>query len=135
VQAILADGTGKTAWENTSQVYVPSMVVHQGRLYAMADNGVATCWDSATGKVQWTSRVGGNFSSSLVLVGELLYATSESGKTTIFRADPKKFELVAENTLGDEVYASPAICGGRIYMRVVENTPTRQEWLYAIGEK
>lgn len=135
VQAIRADGSGKTEWENGARVYVPSMVVRDGYLYAIQDGGIAMCWECATGKEMWKERVGGTYSASLVLVGDLLYATSEGGKTLVYRADPTKFEKVAENQLGDEAYATPAICGGRIYMRVVSNDGGRQEWLYAIGEK
>ena len=48
--------------------------------------------------------------------------------------DPSKFELVAENKLGDEVFATPAICGNHIYMRVVERSgEQRQEMLYCLG--
>ena len=136
VQAVLADGSGKTAWENTSQVYVPSMVVHQDCLYAVLDPGVATCWKCDTGEELWKERLGGTFTASLVLVGESLYATNEVGQTFIFKARPDKFERVAENKLGDEAYATPAICGSRIYMRVVEKTDgQRQEVLYCLGSK
>ena len=136
MQAIDADGSGKTAWENNTQVYVPSMVVHQGHLYAVLDAGVATCWKSDTGEELWKERLGGTFSASLVLVGERLFATNESGRTFIFQANPAKFELLAENQLGDEVFATPAICGSRIYMRVVERSGgMRQEMLYCLGTK
>jgi outer membrane protein assembly factor BamB len=136
VQAIAADGSGKTAWENTAQVYVPSMIVHRGCLFATQDGGIAMCWQSDTGKENWKERLGGTFTASLVLVGENLLATNEAGQTFIFKADPQKFELVAENKLGDEVYATPAVCGGRIYMRVVEKTGTqRQEMLYCLGSR
>jgi outer membrane protein assembly factor BamB len=136
VQAITATGKPETAWENGARVYVPSMIVKDGYLYAMQDGGVAMCWKSDTGEEQWKSRVGGEYSASLVLVGDLLFATSEQGKTTIFKASPEKFELVGTNQLGDEAYATPAICGGRIYMRVVENKDgKRSEWIYCLGEK
>ena len=134
VQSVFADGTGKTAWENNVQVYVPSMVVKDGCLYAVQDAGVATCWKGDTGEELWKERLGGTFTASLVLVGDNLFATNESGQTFIFKASPAKFEPVAENKLGDEVYATPAICASRIYMRVVERLgEQRQEVLYCLG--
>jgi len=134
VQAVLADGTGKTAWENTAQVYVPSMIVKDGYLFAVQDAGVATCWKADTGEEVWKQRLGGTFTASLVLVGNNLFATNEAGQTFIFKANAAQYELVAENKLGDEVYATPAICGSRIYMRVVEQTgQQRQEMLYCLG--
>jgi outer membrane protein assembly factor BamB len=136
VQAVLADGSGKTVWENNVQVYVPSMIVKNGYLFAAQDAGVASCWKGDTGQESWKERLGGTFTASLVLVGDNLFATNESGQTFIFKADPAKFELVAENKLGDEVYATPAICGSRIYMRVVERSgDERQEMLYCLGSK
>ena len=136
VQAVEADGSGKTAWENTSQVYVPSMIVKDGALYAVLDTGVAICWKGDTGEELWKERLGGTFTASLVLVGDHLYAVNEAGECFIFKAQSEEFELVAKNELGDEVYATPAICGSRIYMRVVERTGgQRQEMLYCLGSK
>ena len=134
VQAVVADGSGKTAWENNVQVYVPSMIVYRGNLFAALDAGVAICWKSDTGEELWKERLGGTFTASLVLVGENLFATNEAGQTFIFKASPTGFERVGENKLGDEAYATPAICDGRIYMRVVEHGDgQRQEMLYCLG--
>ena len=134
VSAMRADGSGKVVWENNTRVYVPSMLVRDEFLYAVSDAGIAVCWEAATGKQAWKGRLGGTFSASPVLVGEHIYATNESGRTFIFRASPESFELVAENHLGDEVFATPALCGNHIYMRVAENTDgRRQEMLYCLG--
>src|SRR5262245_52570307 len=37
VSAVRADGSGKLAWHNGTQVYVPSMLAHGGHLYAVTD--------------------------------------------------------------------------------------------------
>ena len=95
IQAVVADGSGTTAWESNAQIYVPSMIAHRGQLYALNDGGVVTCLESKTGEELWKGRIKGTFSASLVLVGELLFATSESGATYIIMADPDRFELVA----------------------------------------
>lgn len=135
VQAIAADGSGKSVWENGARVYVPSMIVRDGYLYATLDGGVAMCWKSETGEEMWKERLGGTFSSSLVLVGDNLYATNEGGETFIFKADRTKYQFVAKNKLGDEVFATPSVCGGRIYHRVAEvKDGKRQEMLYCLGE-
>ncbi len=135
VSAVEADGSKEITWENTVRVYVPSMLVHDGYLYGVADAGIANCWDSATGNEMWKGRLGGTFSSSPVLVGDRIYVTNEVGKTFVFKADPKAFELVAENELAGEVFATPAICSSRIYMRVGRSVAgRRQEVLYCIGQ-
>ncbi len=136
VSAVRADGSGKVVWENNVRVYVPSMLVQDGYIYAVTDAGVATCWKSDTGKQRWQGRLGGVFSSSPVLVGEKIFATNESGKTFIFKASPKRFDLLGMNQLGDEVFATPAICGSRIYMRIAEyKDERRQESLCCIARE
>ncbi len=134
VAAMHADGSGKTVWENKTKVYVPSLIQHRGYLYAVADNGVPVCWKFDTGAEMWKGRLGGNFTASPILVGDLMYATNEVGRTFVFKAQHESFDLVAENQLGNEVMATPTICGGRIYLRVAMGEKgQRQEMLYCVG--
>jgi outer membrane protein assembly factor BamB len=135
ISAVAADGSGKVVWRNTLRAYVPSLLIKDGYLYATLDGGIATCIRSDTGEEMWKGRLSGTFSSSPVMVGELIYATNEEGKTFIFRATPEGFEVVATNQLHESVFATPAICGSRIYTRVAKVTDgNRQEMLYCIGE-
>lgn len=135
VSAVEADGSGKLAWENTARTYVPSMICHEGLLFAVLDAGIAMCWESATGKELWKGRLGGTFSSSPIMVNDLIYATNEEGQTYIFTASRTGLELVGTNTLGTSVFSSPAICGSRIYQRIAEMDGTRrQEYLVCIAE-
>lgn len=134
VQAVRADGSGEIVWQKNDRLYVPSPLIRDGFLYLVLDEGVAVCWRASDGHEQWKARLGGTFSSSPVRVGDLVYATSESGQTTIFKAIPDRFEKVAENQLGDEVFATPVIAAGCIYHRVaVQTGDQRQEWLYCLG--
>ena len=135
VAAVKADGSG-VAWEIKTRVYVPSMLAHAGHLYAVTDDGVAVCWKSDIGAEVWKGRLGGTFTASPVMVGEQILATNETGRTFIFKADPKGFDLTAENKLGDEVFATPTVCGGRIYIRAaLKASGERREKLFCIGEK
>jgi outer membrane protein assembly factor BamB len=135
VAAVRADGSNEIVWENGERVYVPSMLMQDGYLYAVTDDGVAICWRAGDGKEQWKGRLGGTFSASLVRVAERIYSINEAGECFVFSADPEGFKLLAENRLGDEVFATPAICGGRLYQRVAERAgDARQEYLYCIGE-
>jgi outer membrane protein assembly factor BamB len=134
--AMRADGSGKVVWENNSRVYVPSLLIRDGYLYGVLDAGTATCWKADTGKELWKARLGGTFSSSPVLVGDRIFATNEEGKTYLFKATPAAYEPIAENNLGEDIYASPTICGGRIYMRVAKLADgQRHETLYCVGKK
>lgn len=136
MSAVRADGSGEIVWENGTRIYVPSMLVHDGYLYGILDTGVAACWKSDTGEEIWKDRLEGNFSSSPILVGNTIYVTNESGTTFLFQASPQGFELLAKNQLGEDVFATPAICGGHIYQRVAEyDGERRQEWLYCLADK
>ncbi len=133
--AVKADGSGKVVWTNRVKCYEQSMLAFQGFLYAVDDNGIAYCWNAQTGKEQWKSRLGGKVSSSPILANGNIYLTNEQGKTFVFKANPEKFELLAENQLGDEGFATPAICGDQIFHRAANRASgKRQEFLYCIGE-
>ena len=65
-----------------------------------------------------------------------MFATNESGKTFVFKATPEGYTEIAINKLGDDAFATPTICGDRIYMRVASQANgKRQEMLYCIGKK
>jgi outer membrane protein assembly factor BamB len=129
---IRADGSGDVTsshvvWRTRQGVsYVPSPLVHEGRLYVVKDDGIVSCFDALTGTSLWQRRLGGAFSASPVLAGEHMYVPNEAGTTYVFKIAPE-FELAAQNDLGDGGFASPAICGGQIFLRTSHR-------LYCIGE-
>ncbi len=133
--SIRADGSETVAWRNGQKIYVPSLLAYDGHIYAVTDDGRGFCWDARTGDERWKARLGGAFSASPTVTGDqLVYVSSEGGTTHVFRATPDRYESVAQNQLGDETFASPAICGNRLYLRVADSSRgTRQEFLYCIG--
>ncbi len=134
VVAIEADGSSRVAWQNPARLYVPSMLVRDGHIYATLDAGQAVCWKSDTGDELWREKVDRDFYSSPVMVGTRVYATSVRGVTSVFEATPQAFTLIAQNQLGDDALASPAICGNRIYLRSAKKGEPRQDYLWCIGE-
>lgn len=132
--AVRADGTGAVVWRNEVKCYEQSLVVRDGHVYAIDDGGIAYCWEAATGRERWKERLGGPVSASPILAGGHLYFTNERGITHVVKASPERFEWVAENTLGDEAFASAAACGDRLFFRVASHRGNaRQEWLYCVG--
>lgn len=131
--AIRADGKGDVSashvvWQTGKGVaYVPSPLYAAGRLYVVADNGIATCFDAASGQQLWQDRLQGAFTSSPILAGDRLYVTSEAGKTFVLRAG-SKFEVLATNDLAESVLATPALAAGQIFLRTGNH-------LYCIGTK
>lgn len=120
--AIRADGSGDVTkshvlWRtNKGVTYVPSPLYHDGHLYVVNDGGVASCFEAESGKVVWQDRLPGAFSSSPILVGNLLFITNEAGKTYVLKAG-RQFELIATNDLKDGGFATPAVGGGHVYLR------------------
>jgi len=109
----------------------PSLLLDGELLYMVSDNGIASCLDAVTGKVNWSERLDGEFSSSPVLASGHLYCCNQSGKIFVL-ATGRTFIVVAENRLGEGkdagFMASPAIAGNSLYLR-------SKGYLYAIGKK
>jgi outer membrane protein assembly factor BamB len=94
----------------------PSLTFHDGLLFAIDDNGVATCWDAASGEVLWNERIGGNCSASPLLADGRLYFFNEEGKATVVAAS-REFKKLGENFLDDGFMASPAVSGKSLFLR------------------
>ncbi|HTN77564.1 MAG TPA: dehydrogenase, partial [Pirellulaceae bacterium] len=65
-----------------------------------------------------------------------IYWANELGSMFVFKPNPQAFELVSENQLGTEAFASPAVVGAQLFLRAATTTAggKRQEFLYCIGE-
>jgi outer membrane protein assembly factor BamB len=110
---------------------VAAPIVVGDYLFAMDMKGNATTYAAATGKVLWTERIPGAFTSSPIESGRLIYATSDAGETLVIRPGAK-LDIVARNSLGErpgEIFrASLAPIDGRIYLR-------SQRALYCVSAK
>ncbi|MGE3316371.1 MAG: PQQ-binding-like beta-propeller repeat protein [Planctomycetaceae bacterium] len=131
--AIRPGGTGdltesSIAWQAVrGGPHVPSPLYLDGRLYMANDTGIVTCLDAENGKTVWQKRIGGRCSMSPVEAGGKILITNEDGKSYILQAGDR-FELLAENDLGEPILATPALLDGRIYFRTASR-------LVCIGEK
>ena len=101
--------------------FVPSPIAYGGYLYTVNDMAsIVTCFDAATGAVQWQQRLGRamreGFSASPVAVDGKLFFTNDDGITFVVRAGPA-FELLHTNDIGARTLASPALVDGRWYIR------------------
>jgi outer membrane protein assembly factor BamB len=135
--AVRADGSGTVLWKNNQKCYEQSLLAHQGYVYALTDGGILYCWRVADGQQMWLKRLKGPVSASPVLAGGHIYWANELGTLYVFRPNPQSFELVAENQPGSDSFASPAICGGQIFLRIGQGQgQDRQEFLhcYALGQ-
>ena len=64
----------------------------------------------------------------------MIYSTNEAGTTYVFQASPDGYQPIARNQLGEEGFATMAVCGNQIFIRTATGSETRrQEWLYCIS--
>jgi len=114
-------GTDAILWQNQrGNSYTPSPVLHEGKLYVLTDNGTISCFDAKTGKPFYSQMrlpKSYSFKASPVAANGKLYLSTEDGDVVVLRMG-EKFEVLATNTLADQVFiATPAIMDGAIYLR------------------
>lgn len=101
--------------------FVPSPVLYDDQLYIVNDmNAIVTSFSATSGDTQFQGRLGvarrEGFSASPVALDGKVFFTNDNGETFVLRAGPE-FEILHVNELGERVLASPALVGGRWYMR------------------
>lgn len=114
-------GTDNVAWSVSRDTPdVASPLLSSGRLYFYkARAGILTCVDAATGKPHYpATRVPGLSSiyASPVAAGGYVFLTGRSGKTVVIK-DSENFEVVATNSVGETVDATPAPVGNQLFIR------------------
>ncbi|MFN9714267.1 MAG: PQQ-binding-like beta-propeller repeat protein, partial [Planctomycetota bacterium] len=66
--------------------YVPTPLFYNGLLLLWSDAGIVSCVSLEDGTVQWSERIGGNFFSSPVIVGDVMVNVSDVGQITAVAA-------------------------------------------------
>ena len=130
--AIKAGGSGdvsgnQVVWRVASGApYISSPVQHDGLVYMAGDVGVLTITDARTGERVFQERVGGVYTASPVAGDGKVYLVSEDGETIVLSAG-RAPTILARNRLRARQLASPAISGGRLFIRT-------DDALYALGK-
>jgi outer membrane protein assembly factor BamB len=111
---------------DTGAPYISSLVHYDGLIYMMGDVGVASVVDAKTGERVWQERIGGVYTASPVAADGKVYFLSENGETVVLSAG-RNPRVLARNKLDARQLASPAISGGRLFIR-------SDDTLFAIGK-
>jgi outer membrane protein assembly factor BamB len=115
-----ADDASRIAWRhNKGTAYVTSPIAVGDYLYIFSDTGITTCLDARTGAIVYEGGrvpVPATFRASAVSFGDRILLTSEDGDTFVMRTGPKH-EILRTNSIGEPVWASPALAGGTLYIR------------------
>ena len=130
--AIKPDGNGDVtsshvAWKSDiGAYYVPSPIVVDDYLITTMTNGQVHCIEAATGNILWKENLGKQYPSA-VLANGLVYIPNDEGTINVIKPGAT-YESVAKNSMGEKMFASPAISDGRIYLRGTKS-------LFCIGKE
>ena len=135
VQCINAVGAGDITETNSVwrvddiKAGYTALLVRDGVLYVVADTGKLFAFDSGSGQRLWDHSLGTVGKGSPVWADGKLYATEVNGRFHILRPSREgcqslsHVELQATDGNGlDEIYASPAIADGRVYLVTRDRT-------------
>ncbi len=96
-------------------------IVKEDLLFLWSDDGIVTCADLQTGTVHWRKRVGGNYYSSPICVGDNLYNISTEGEVVVVAASAVGFDERARNALGEPSHSTPAVANDTMYLRTLSH--------------
>ncbi|MEM9281709.1 MAG: PQQ-binding-like beta-propeller repeat protein [Verrucomicrobiota bacterium] len=125
------EGTGEVAWTTADDTPdIASLLLSDGRLYFhKGKTGILTCLDAKSGEVLFgPSRIPGVNSTyaSPIAAGGHVYLTDRSGQITVIK-DAASLEVIATNSLGEGVDATPAPVGQNLFVR-------GESHLFCLGE-
>ena len=109
---------------------LPSPLLYKNILYMINDGGFVTTFKPENGEVLAQGRIrqaGSHFFSSLVAADDKVFIISLRGIVTVLKPDGS-LNILAQSSLNEQCYATPAIADGRIYLRTVKT-------LYCFGQK
>jgi len=107
---------------------VPSPLLVDGIVYIFKENSSLMAYDAKTGTAIYTEKITNErHRANPVYADGKLYLVGRDGNMAVVKAG-KEFEMISKMKLPDTFTASPAISGGRIYLR-------GSKFLWAIGSK
>ncbi len=120
--AIRPEGAGdvtKThvAWKSENSVPDVTSPVSDGEFVFMIEGGgMLTCLEAKDGKKVWEHDLKLQVQASPVIAGRRLYVPCEEGVTVVVEIG-RAYRELARNPLGEKILASPAVAGGRFFLR------------------
>ena len=114
------ENTSNVVWTQTRDTPdVASPLLSNGRLYFYKGRtGLLSCVDATTGHPHYaTQRIGlGNIYASPIAAGGYVYLTDRNGETVVIE-DSDQLRIVAKNSVGETVDATPAPVGDELFIR------------------
>lgn len=124
IMAIRPGGSGDLTKSNVLwefEKYLPfcaSPLYANGCVFTVKNGGIVTSLNAKTGEPVKTGRVRGtgNYYASPVAGDNKIYLIDQRGRLSVLSSDGD-WRVLADADFGEDVYATPAIVGGRIYLR------------------
>jgi outer membrane protein assembly factor BamB len=112
--------SSSVAWNfKKSYPNIPAPLIYRGVMYLMKEGGIVSSLDPASGQVLKQGRTPDaleEYYASPVAADGKIFLASASGKVTVLKADAQ-WEIIATNSLDEEIWATPAIAGNNLYIR------------------
>jgi len=116
------------AWKSIKgSPYTPTPIIYNDIYYVCADNGVLSAYDAKTGERIYQERLPSSFSASPIAADGKLYLASEDGDVFVVKAG-RTFQLLATNSMGQPLMATPAISDGLVILRTTDS-------VFAVGQR
>lgn len=123
-QVLRPDGIGDVTgdpnyrlWNDYISPKRPSALLVDSLVYICRESGVLHCLDAQTGQEHYQRPIHrSTHHASPVYVDNCIYFVARDGTVTVVKPGVE-FEIVATNKLDDTISASPAVSGGRVYLR------------------
>ena len=117
-------------WKTNKHLpYVSSPLCYQGQVYAMKSGGLASCYEALSGTIRYQAErvdAPGDYYSSAIGANGCVYIASQKGTVVVLVAGDT-LKILARNQIEEQIFATPAILDGRIYLRA-------EKHLFAFGE-
>ena len=135
VQCIDATGTGDvtethSVWRDDGiKAGYTALLVKDGILYVVADVGNMLAFDAQSGDRLWTQDLGTVGKGSPIWADGKIYATEVNGNVWVLKPSREGCEVLSHNYIAaatgsgaDEIYSSPAIADGRLFIVTRDRT-------------
>jgi outer membrane protein assembly factor BamB len=103
-----------------SMPYVTAPLLLGNTLYVVRNGGILATYNSETGepiKQERLKDAPGEYYASPVAADGKIYFASKDGKVTVIRPGASSWETLASADLDEQIIATPAIAGNRLYIR------------------
>ena len=130
IQAVRGGGEGDVTkthvvWniDNKSPSNLTSPLVFNNRLHVVKSGGIASCFDATDGSTVWDrTRIKnfGDYYASPIAADGKIFLAGRNGFVVVL-ADGPELKILAKNDLGEEIFATPSVADGRLFIRTRES--------------